>query len=255
MLFHPFEIAFCGYSGSGKTTLVAALVRALTETYSIAYYKHGCHRFDMDREGKDSWILRKAGAGTVMIADPEKQAIITDHRSGSSQLERQAFSDSDLLFVEGLKELPLQKLILVDTDRRILELIRNGMLTSVAALIVPDDPGSYAAFGMPVYQRDSVREIAGFIETLLLERSSKEVPLFGLVLAGGHSSRMGSDKALIEYHTATQLEHATALLQKQCGRQSLTRLSEFRSLPIAILISDPSAGFCLHGTHTPAQHG
>ncbi len=70
MLFHPFEIAFCGYSGSGKTTLIAEVVRYLSQRLSIAYYKHGCHRFDIDREGKDSWVVRQAGAATVMISDP-----------------------------------------------------------------------------------------------------------------------------------------------------------------------------------------
>ena len=57
MLFHPFEIAFCGYSGSGKTTLIREVVRHLSLRHSIAYYKHGCHRFEIDREGKAVFAL------------------------------------------------------------------------------------------------------------------------------------------------------------------------------------------------------
>ncbi|MGE0581926.1 MAG: NTP transferase domain-containing protein [Steroidobacteraceae bacterium] len=38
-------------------------------------------------------------------------------------------------------------------------------------------------------------------------------PLFGLVLAGGRSTRMKRDKAALAYHGATQLERAWALLE------------------------------------------
>lgn len=217
MLFHPFEIAFCGYSGSGKTTLIAGVVRHLSAKLSIAYYKHGCHRFAIDREGKDSWTVREAGAATVMISDPEKKAVVTRHSPTSQLLERHVFADADLLLVEGLKELPLPKLLVVDAERRIVELVSNGTLANVIALVVPDDPASYASFGIPTLQRDSVSDIASFIESFVLDHSLQEHPLYGLVLAGGRSSRMGSDKALIAYHADNQLVHTASLLQQQCS--------------------------------------
>ncbi len=216
MLFHPFEIAFCGYSGSGKTTLIEGVVRHLSAKYSTAYYKHGCHQFSVDREGKDSWIIRQAGATAVMISDPEKKAVITCSGSASRQLEQFVFSDHDLLVVEGLKELPLPKLLVVDSDRRILELVSNGTIINVLALVVPDASDSYAEFDIPLLHRDSISEVAAFIETCLLAHSLKENPLYGLILAGGRSSRMGNDKALIEYHSENQLLHTAALLRPQC---------------------------------------
>jgi len=218
MLFHPFEIAFCGYSGSGKTTLIAGIVQHLSARFSIAYYKHGCHRFDMDREGKDSWTVRQAGASTIMISDPHKQAVLTDHVPASPLFERLAFSDGDLLFVEGLKELSLPKLLLVDAEHKILDLVNDGSITNIAALVVPDNPSSYALFGIPVLHRNSISDIAAFVESFLLVRSSQENPLYGLVLAGGRSSRMGNDKALITYHTENQLVHTATLLQQQCHK-------------------------------------
>lgn len=44
------------------------------------------------------------------------------------------------------------------------------------------------------------------------------VPVHGLLLAGGRSSRMGRDKAAIEYEGRTQLERAFGLLEKVTAR-------------------------------------
>lgn len=42
--------------------------------------------------------------------------------------------------------------------------------------------------------------------------------VFGFVLAGGKSSRMGIDKAFLEIHGKTFLEHAVVKLERFCGR-------------------------------------
>ncbi|MBC3541605.1 molybdenum cofactor guanylyltransferase [Rufibacter sediminis] len=46
--------------------------------------------------------------------------------------------------------------------------------------------------------------------------------LFGLVLSGGQSSRMGQDKGLLQYHGVTQRAHLYSLLQQVCERVYLS---------------------------------
>lgn len=46
----------------------------------------------------------------------------------------------------------------------------------------------------------------------------KESLLYGLVLTGGRSSRMGQDKGLIQYHDKPQREHLFELLSKFCDK-------------------------------------
>ena len=43
-------------------------------------------------------------------------------------------------------------------------------------------------------------------------------PLYGVVLAGGKSTRMGKDKSLLEYHGKPQAEYLFALLETLCDR-------------------------------------
>ncbi|MBF0587360.1 bifunctional molybdenum cofactor guanylyltransferase MobA/molybdopterin-guanine dinucleotide biosynthesis adaptor protein MobB [Prosthecochloris sp. N3] len=216
--FHPCELAFCGLSGSGKTTLITRLMAMLSRRHLVGYFKHGCHHFDIDRKGKDSDSARRAGARCVMISDPEKHALVADGKP-DDLWARLTLQNMDMLLIEGLKELPVQKIVLIDHKEEITALLRAGKLASVRALVIPEANRvkEYSSFGVPVFHRDSVEEIAGFIEQLF-HRQIAARPLFGLVLTGGESRRMGTDKALIRYHETNQLVHTATMLLSHCNQ-------------------------------------
>ena len=214
-MFHPFELAFCGLSGSGKTTLLTRVLRHFRDAgYELGYFKHGCHRFDIDREGKDSYLAREAGAVTVMISDPGKEAII----SGGGTLSRNgALLHCDLLFIEGLKELPTPKVLLVDAGEQILAHLENGTVRNVVALVHRGDDSRLGRFGLPTFHRDDLAAVTEFIGSRFRAQASA-VPLYGLVLAGGISERMGTDKARLNYGGKEQLDATAALLAGRCAQ-------------------------------------
>ncbi|MCK5015289.1 MAG: NTP transferase domain-containing protein [Candidatus Omnitrophica bacterium] len=63
------------------------------------------------------------------------------------------------------------------------------------------------------------------------ENSRNKTPLYGLVLAGGRSTRMKEDKSLLKYHGKSQTEHCFGLLSKLCERVFVSNRKDQSELP------------------------
>ena len=210
--FHPFELALVGYQNSGKTTLLARLATALSARgLEVGYLKHDAHGFQMDREGKDTERLARAGAERIFIQDGRRQAILKpapeDPRFNLELLE------PDLLLIEGHKGLALPRLALLDSESAILR--DPALLADPPLAVICPGPCPELPWPVPAFHRDDLDGILGF----LLERFkglTRARPLLGLVLTGGHSRRMGADKAALEYQGEGAVERALALLRPRC---------------------------------------
>jgi molybdopterin-guanine dinucleotide biosynthesis protein A len=68
------------------------------------------------------------------------------------------------------------------------------------------------------YFADSDAEKIGAFVLAHFAKQSTARPIHGLILTGGFSTRMKRDKAQIEYHGTTQVEHCASLLRTVCTR-------------------------------------
>ena len=110
-------LGFAAYSGTGKTTLLTQVIPLLkAKGIRIGMIKHAHHQFDIDKPGKDSYELRKAGAEQMLIASKKRWALMveTPEQQGdpdlNQMLQQLDQSKLDLILVEGFKHVPFTKI-------------------------------------------------------------------------------------------------------------------------------------------------
>jgi len=159
-------ISIVGKSDSGKTTLIEKLVPELTRRgYRIATVKHDVHGFEVDREGKDSWRHKRAGAHTVVISSPQKVALIRDVERDLSLMEirDKLIRDVDLVLSEGYKR-DVQPKIEIFRKEKHQELLCTKEDNLIA--IVSNQPFNA---GVPCFDLEDMKGLSSFIEKEFLK--------------------------------------------------------------------------------------
>ena len=110
-------LGFAAYSGAGKTTLLVGLIPILRQRGKrIGVIKHAHHRFEIDRPGKDSYEIRKAGADQVLIGSRRRWALMVEEEAADSSDRLRAYlarlnqARLDLILVEGFKPEAIPKI-------------------------------------------------------------------------------------------------------------------------------------------------
>ncbi len=157
----PRMVSIVGNSALGKTTLLEKLIRELRKRgHRIGVIKHAHHGFDLDREGKDSWRHKGAGADTVVIASPGRLAMIKDDEKSESLHRLEAyFEDVDLVLIEGFKKKRCPK---IEVFRRGVQETPLFSGNSDLAAWVTD---SELELGIPKFGLEEIDALADFIET------------------------------------------------------------------------------------------
>jgi molybdopterin-guanine dinucleotide biosynthesis protein MobB len=161
-------LGFAAYSGTGKTTLLIKLLPLMKlQGLRVALIKQTHHDFEIDKPGKDSYELRKAGADQVLLASDKRCAVITEYAEVTkpdlpSLIEKLDLENTDLVMVEGFKHLPFAKI----------ELNRSA---TGKQLIFPADRSIIAVASdtnldtgeLPLLNINVPEEVAGFINRWL----------------------------------------------------------------------------------------
>ncbi|MCS7181689.1 MAG: molybdopterin-guanine dinucleotide biosynthesis protein B [Thermoanaerobaculum sp.] len=189
-------LAFCGFSGSGKTTLLESLIPLLAQQgLVVGLIKHDAHGVVVDQPGKDSDRLFRAGAQLCLRAPNE--TFTRWHPSSSRDLPWALGLlawQVDLILVEGHKDTPLPKVWLEHPQDPSVPETLQGLVE-----VLP-----WGSARLP-----RALELAQRLVT------AHQPPLWGGILLGGHSSRMGTPKQLLSVGRESALARVARTLASQ----------------------------------------
>jgi molybdopterin-guanine dinucleotide biosynthesis protein B len=112
---------------------------------------------DIDKKGKDSWKIFESGAD-VVIASPEKIAIMKNEIDDLDEICAKYLKDYDLVLTEGFNLAGKDRIVIVEKPSEI-ERFKRGR---IVAVVSDADVEGYRCF-----RRDEVEEIVEFIVALL----------------------------------------------------------------------------------------
>ena len=168
-------ISIVGKSDSGKTTLIEKLVPELTRRgYRVATVKHDIHGFEVDREGKDSWRHKQAGAHSVVISSPTKAALIRDVERDMNleEIREKLIKDVDLIVSEGYKKdvQPKVEVFRKEKHKKLLCTKKDNLVAIVS--------NRKFRVGVPCFDLEDAKGLANFVEKEFLKsRKEKEISL------------------------------------------------------------------------------
>lgn len=154
-------LGIAAWSGTGKTTLLKKLIPLLKiRGIRPGLIKHTHHDVDVDTPGKDSYELRKAGAGQVIVANQNRWALMTETPENEAlnlQFLASRMDEAllDIILVEGFKH---------DAIPRIL-LHRQGMGKTVTpdSLVIAVASDGEPGLQIPQLDLNDADKIADFI--------------------------------------------------------------------------------------------
>ncbi|MCP4229922.1 MAG: molybdopterin-guanine dinucleotide biosynthesis protein B, partial [bacterium] len=229
---HLPVFGICGFKSSGKTTLIEELLPVLLEKgLEVAVVKHDVHGLDVDRPDKDSDRIYKSGADVFLAGEGEAfQRVRFGDDFDPSGIFKSLARRYDFVLVEGFKETPLPKIWLLRSD----ETSPPDNVSEVTAILPLD--GNRARSALPI------------IEDFINDKFT-QTPIFGCVLIGGRSERMGKPKHLIEKNGCTWLENTINIMGGItdkvviCGDGDMPQsLTNYHQLPDITEADGPIAG-------------
>lgn len=212
------EWAIIGTPCGNIQQLAYQLIQQLTANYKVAYvdadHAHG------DAPPADNNAMTNGAA----LEYTDK---ITHHRFDTkaklnTYQYRPYFNEQDLVLVNGNHFKANKQIVVIDPKKEKSLQKKLDRLTDVRLLLLTENSN-----GIPTSLKEhlpnwqtiptlKISDIKGILKALESDLQQHISHLNGLVLAGGRSQRMGTDKGLIDYHGKAQREHMADLLNEFC---------------------------------------
>jgi len=205
--FAPNEVAFVGVKCAVILEMVEKISAELYNKVKIAY-ADASHGKDNIAPILDTYTYHSSG-DMVISADIKKNKFNEHIR----------YSNYDLVLVNGNHFPAQQQIVFLDPEKEASIEKRIDQLNSVQFFIATQKElgvfdclkKKYPRYNdLPIYAVDDIYAISKHINSLVEKQRAK---LNGLVLIGGKSMRMGTDKAQLSYYGIPQYEYATKLLE------------------------------------------
>ncbi|EIV6185023.1 TPA: molybdopterin-guanine dinucleotide biosynthesis protein MobB [Klebsiella aerogenes] len=161
-------LAIAAWSGTGKTTLLKRLIPELcAKGLRPGLIKHTHHDMDVDKPGKDSYELRKAGASQTIVASKQRWALMTE-TPDEPELDLQWLVSRmdpdklDFVLVEGFKYEPVPKILLFRQNSG--HLVEELVIDEHTIAVASDVP---IVTSLPLLDLNNIPQIATFIASWL----------------------------------------------------------------------------------------
>lgn len=171
-------MGFAAYSGTGKTTLLSKIIPLLkNKGYRIGIIKHTHHSMDIDKPGKDSYVLRKAGAAQTIIASRNRTAIILENPEATKEptlediLANIKTNELDIVLVEGFKAATFTKIELHRQSLGNPYLYQND--SNIIAIATDHTIKADSSNAIDTLDINQPQQIADYIEDKLIRENSK----------------------------------------------------------------------------------
>ena len=241
--FAVHEIAVLGSSCSVISTFVKDITAHLNPL-NIAYIDAS------HEENEETLILNQFTFHSDKTLTSQKQFF-----QNSFQYYRE-FSSFDLTFINGNHFQGKKQIIILDQTKEASLLKRIDQITDIICLIKKEENSTIFPFlkeKFPHIDEISTFNIADIeqISQFILNEIQQEIPVLnGLVLVGGKSERMGTDKSSLNYFGTSQREYLFDLLQNVVAGKVFISSRKEQDFSHQNLISDtflglgPFGGIC-----------
>jgi len=205
--FAPNEIAIVGT----KCSVISNLVQQVSEKLGMhkLAYLDASHSEETEEKTFDSFTFNANGT----LAVSANYAL-------NKFNQRVQFSQHDLVFINGNHFEGAKQILILDKEKEASVLKRLEQLNNIQFVIKLTDDAKYFDFleennpqikNLLCYHIAEIDKISKHLENLIKE---KIAPIYGLVLAGGKSTRMGTDKGTLNFYGKNQRDVAIELLEK-----------------------------------------